>query len=173
MDSPLSAAMNGHRVNLGDRLRATKWVARWLLVGLKTIPRGFCSLPTSYSSPAAIFPTIAFFRQNLDPAHDDVVMALKMENRDTAITENPFDGRSAFVRQNRLAAISTRRVRIISGLSWSRTNAAPSQSIVAVHSTLRVSQCRPKQVTPPGQNESRAMARAKSLKASAVLPSCR
>ncbi len=59
MDSPLSATTNGHRVSLGDRLRAIKLVARLLFVSLKIGPSSFRGLSAGHPDLTDILQTIA------------------------------------------------------------------------------------------------------------------
>ena len=54
MDSPLPATTSGHRVSLGDRLRATNLVARLLFVSLKIGPSSFRGLSAGHPDLADI-----------------------------------------------------------------------------------------------------------------------
>ena len=54
MDSPLPATTSGHRVSLGDRLRATNLVARLLFVSLEIGPSSFRGLSAGHPDLADI-----------------------------------------------------------------------------------------------------------------------
>ena len=80
MDSPLPATTSGHRVSLGDRLRATRLVARLLFVSLKIGPSSFRGLSAGQPDLADILHAVvrAFSTQVSDASHRTTKAALVM-----------------------------------------------------------------------------------------------
>ncbi len=80
MDAPLPATTSGRRVSLGDRLRATKLVARLLYVSLTIGPSGFRGLSAGHPDLADILHAVvrAFSAQVSDASHRTTKAALVM-----------------------------------------------------------------------------------------------